>query len=108
MDTENAEECVEKRMTTSMIEDIIHSLVMRINHVETGTTTHSAIDAAAFNKALNPKSMLDRHRVIAINPLSREQRSLIARLEDSISLLRTELNIRANAKHYPPKRRQKN
>lgn len=105
---DNAEECVEKRMTIPMIEDIIHSLVMRINYIETGTTTHSSLDAAAFNKALNPKSMLDRHRVISINPLSREQRSLIARLEDSISLLRTELNIRANAKHPPRKRLQKN
>lgn len=73
------------------LEDIIHSLVMRINHVETGTTTHSATDAAEYNKCLNPNDSIDRRMMISIRSISREQRDLITRLEDSIKIFRARL-----------------
>lgn len=96
---------VEKRMTVPMLEDTIHSIIMRINHIETGTTTYSGIDAAAFNKTLDMNNPLDKRRAVKINPLSREQRALLARLDDSVTLLRTELHIRENAKLNRTKKR---
>lgn len=64
-------------------DDVITAINMRINHIETGTVTHNAFDAKLYNDSLNMSDSRDRARVIPINPLSREQRDTIDRLEDA-------------------------
>lgn len=67
------------------IEDVVHSIQMRICYIETGTVTHRASDAVEFNKSLGKD--WPRHG-IKIKALDGSQRELIARLEEAIKQLR--------------------
>lgn len=69
------------------ISEVIAAINMRINFIETGTVSNSANDAQAFNRTLDMSKALDRKRAIKINPLSRQQRDVLARLEDARSVL---------------------
>lgn len=72
------------------IEDVITAINMRINHIETGTVIYNAFDAKNYNDSLNMSDSRDRARAVAINPLSREQRDTIDRLEDMRKVLQQE------------------
>lgn len=76
------------------LEHVAHAITMRINHIETGTSTYSAVDAAAYNTSL-PKHVkagtrrgvqqwaLNLAKPIPINALSSDQKRLIIKLEDA-------------------------
>jgi hypothetical protein len=80
-----------KPLPIQSLDDVVHAITMRINFIETGTTIYNAHDAKRYNDKLDMSDSRDRARVIPINPLSREQRDMIARLEDARSSLQQEI-----------------
>lgn len=61
-------------------EDIIRSIDMRINMIETGLITHSAKDAHEQNSRLDINSRDDRRCYIPVRPLTQEQQQILERL----------------------------
>ncbi len=74
------------KMTARMRDEVLTAVRMRMNHIETGDTSMSANDAAAFNATLSPKDF-PKTKAVKINALSREQRDLINLLEDAAGIL---------------------
>ena len=77
-------------LNAKAVDEVITAINMRINHIETGTVTYNAFDAKAYNAKLDMSDSRDRARVVAINPLSREQRDTIDALEDARAQLRSQ------------------
>lgn len=76
-----------------LCEEVRTAITMRINYIETGTTTMSAVDAQAYNATLEPRVRAGSRRgvqqwtpnpnkPVPIKALSSEQKRLIIKLED--------------------------
>jgi hypothetical protein len=76
-------------LTKQQRDEVLTAIRMRINYIETGTTTMSAVDAHTYNKAIHPRSLIQT-KSVPIKALTGEQRHLISSLEDAAQKLSQE------------------